>query len=137
MSSNLFEIRKDWPIPPTNDTVTATIPKPLIKIEPQEPSTTVSRPEQCGWGQNCPICKNMDENWYDDDNLQDQSQQANKNTQIKDTSQMNLVQNEKQTLTQNIQHPQNYQIMQNPQPTWTLLNALDKYMEQAHLQEEE
>ena len=32
MSSNFFEIRKDWPIPPTNDTVTATIPKPPIKI---------------------------------------------------------------------------------------------------------
>ena len=45
MSSNLFEIRKDWPIPPANDTVTVTIPKPLIKIEPQVPSATVSRPE--------------------------------------------------------------------------------------------
>ena len=78
----------------------------------------------------------MDENW-DDDNLQDQSQQANKNTQIKDTPQMNLVQNEKQTLVQNVQCPQNYQATQNPQPTQTLLNAPEKYMEQAHLQEEE
>ena len=107
MSGNLFEIRKDWPIPPTNDTFTATIPKPLIIIEPQVPSTRVSRPEQCGWGQNYPICKNVDENWDDDDNLQDQSQQANINTQIKDTPQMNLVQNKKQTLAQNVQHPQN------------------------------
>ena len=103
---NLFEIRKDWPIPPTNDTVTATIPKPIIKIEPQVPTTTVSRPEWCGWGQNCPICKNVDENW-DDDNLQDQSQEANKNTQIKDTPQMNSVQNKKKTLAQNVQYPQN------------------------------
>ena len=79
----------------------------------------------------------MDENWDGHDNLQDRSEQANKNTQIKDTPQMNLVQNEKQTLAQNVQHPQNYQVMQIPQPTWTLLNALDKYMEQAHLQEEE
>ena len=78
----------------------------------------------------------VDENW-DDDNLQDQSQQGNKNTQIKDTLQMNLVQNEKQTLVLNIQHPQNHQGLQNPQPTQTLLNTLDKYMEQAHLQEEE
>ena len=79
----------------------------------------------------------MDENWDDDDNLQDQSQQANKNTQMKGTPQMNLVQNERQTLAHNIQCPQNYQVMQNPQPAWTLLNALDRYMEQAHLQEEE
>ena len=137
MSGNLFEIRKDWPIPPANDTVTATIPKPSITIEPQVPSTTVSRPEWCGWGQNCPICKNVVDENGDDDNLQDQSQQANKNTQIKDMPQMNLVQNEKQTLVQNVQHHQNHQGMQNSQPAWTLLNALDKYMEQAHLQEEE
>ena len=36
MSGNLFEARKDWPIPPTNNTVTATNPKPPTKIEPQE-----------------------------------------------------------------------------------------------------
>ena len=78
----------------------------------------------------------MDENW-DDDNLQNQSQQANKNTQIIDSPQMNLVQNKKKTTTQNVKHPQNYQAMQNPQPTQTLLNALDKYMEQACLQQEE
>ena len=71
----------------------------------------------------------MDENW-DDDNLQDQSQQANKNTQIKDTPQMNLAQNE-------ISTPKTHQAMQNPQPAQTLLNALDKYMEQACHQEEE
>ena len=76
MSGNLVEIRKDWPIPPANDTVTATTPKALIKIEPRVPSATVSRLEQCGWGQNCPICKNVDENWDGDDNLQDQSQQT-------------------------------------------------------------
>ena len=109
MSGNLFEIRKDWPIPHANDTVTATIPKPHIKIKPQVPSTTVSRPEWCGWGENCPICKNVvDENW-DDNNLQDQSQQANKKHSDKDTPQMNLVQNKKQTLAQNIQHSQNHQ----------------------------
>ena len=79
----------------------------------------------------------MKENWDDDDNLEDQSQQENKNTQMKDTPQMNLVQNERQTLVQNVQCPQNYQVTQNPQPAWILLNALGRYMEQAHLQEEE
>ena len=50
---------------------------------------------------------------------------------------MNLVQNEKQTLVQNIQCPQNYQGTQNPQPAQKLLNAVDKYMEQTLFQEEE
>ena len=138
MSGNLFEIRKDWPIPSTSDTVNATIPKHLIKIEPQVPSATVSRPELCGWGQNCPICKNVDENWNGDDNLQDQSQQANKNTQMKDTPQMYLVQNEKQTLVQNVQHPQNYQVTQNPQPMLGHSSMLwTGTWNKPHLQEEE
>ena len=50
MSGNLFELRKDWPIPPTNNTMTTTNPKLPIKIEPQEqgqptPSTTAPKPE--------------------------------------------------------------------------------------------
>ena len=36
MYGNLFELRKDWPISPTNNTMTATNPKPPIKMEPQE-----------------------------------------------------------------------------------------------------
>ena len=67
MSGNLFELRKDWLIPPTDNTVTATISKLPIKIEPQareQPTPTAAAPlkaEQCGWGPNCPICKNMEE----------------------------------------------------------------------------
>ena len=50
MSGNLFELKKDWPILPTNNTVTATNPKPHIKTEPQEQnqptsSTTAPKPE--------------------------------------------------------------------------------------------
>ena len=36
MSGNLFELRKYWPIPPTNNTVTATNPKLLVNLELQE-----------------------------------------------------------------------------------------------------
>ena len=36
MSGNLFELKKDWLIPPTNNTMTDTNPKPPINIEPQE-----------------------------------------------------------------------------------------------------
>ena len=50
MSGNLFELRKDWPIPPSNNTITATNSKLPIKIEPQgqgQPtsSTTAPKPE--------------------------------------------------------------------------------------------
>ena len=84
MSGNLFELSKDWPIPPTNNTVTATNPKPHIKIECQEqdqppPSTRAPKPEQCGWGPNCPICKNAEEDW--DGEHQKQFQQTNRNIQ--------------------------------------------------------
>ena len=48
MSGHPFELRKDWPIPPTNNTMTTTNPKFPIKIEPQEqdqptPSTTAPK----------------------------------------------------------------------------------------------
>ena len=36
MSGNLLELRKGWPIPPTNNIITATNSKLPIKIEPQE-----------------------------------------------------------------------------------------------------
>ena len=68
MSGNLFELRKDWPIPPTNNTTTATS-KPPIKIEPQaqeQPNCSATAPqkvEQYGWGPHCPICKNTKEDW--------------------------------------------------------------------------
>ena len=55
MSSNLFEIRKDWPIPPSTNTTTniTTNPKPpKLKVEPKDPnqsnpSSTVTKPERC------------------------------------------------------------------------------------------
>ena len=53
MSRNLIGLRKDWLIPPTNNTVTATNSKLSIKIEPQEqeqptPSATAPpKAEQC------------------------------------------------------------------------------------------
>ena len=44
MSGNLLELRKDWPIPPTNSTMAATNPKLPIKIEPQEPEQPTLSP---------------------------------------------------------------------------------------------
>ena len=65
MSGNLFELRKDWPIPST------TASKPAIKIEPEtqeqvNPSTSAAqKSEKWGWGPNCPICKNI-KDWNGD-----------------------------------------------------------------------
>ena len=78
MSSNLFQIRKDWPVPPSNNASTNIIIKPnppTIKTKAQglnqpRPSPTATKQdptatkqERCGWGPNCPICKKMEEDW--------------------------------------------------------------------------
>ena len=94
MSDKLFELRKDWPIPPTNNTMTAMNPKLPIEIKPQEPdqptpNATAPKPEQCRWGPNCPICKKAEEDW--DGEHQKQFQQTNK-TLKHDIQQKNSVQ---------------------------------------------
>ena len=73
MSGNLFELRKDWPIPPMSAS------NPPIKIEPQSQkaatphAAVIPKVEKCGWGPNYPICKNMEneeEDWESDKNQQ-------------------------------------------------------------------
>ena len=81
---NLFELGKDWPIPPLMT------PNPPIKIElqPQElaiPSATAApKAEKCGWEPNCPICKNIEEDW--DGDHQKQIQQNTPNTRCTTTT---------------------------------------------------
>ena len=48
-------------------------------------TTTMPKAEKCGWGQNCPICKNIEEDW--DGNHQKQIQQNIPNTQAWDSLQ--------------------------------------------------
>ena len=82
MSGNLFEDR-NWLLTPNylnNDSKKATVitsPKPPIKDEPKVGEQTIISPktEKCGWGPNCPFCKNQDkeEDWYG--NHQNQLQQ--------------------------------------------------------------
>ena len=72
MLGNLFELRKDWPIPPKSAS------NPTIKIEPQSqeaatPHAIITpKVEKCGWGSNWPICKNIEneEDWNGDRNVQ-------------------------------------------------------------------
>ena len=61
MSGNLFEDR-NWLLPPNylnNDHKNATSLKSPIKEEPK-----TGEQEKCGWGPNCPFCKNQEkEDW--------------------------------------------------------------------------
>ena len=58
-------------VPPSNNAPINIITKsslPTIKTEPQGPnqprlSPTATKQERCGWGLNCPICKNVEEDW--------------------------------------------------------------------------
>ena len=81
MSGNLFEDR-NWLLPPNylnSDSKNATgitSPKPSIKEEPKigEQSNISPKTDKCGWGPNCPFCKNQDkEDW--DGKHQNQLQQ--------------------------------------------------------------
>ena len=104
MSENLFEARKDWLLPPNyiDDKSTANIisQKPPIKVEPkiEEQPSTSPKAEKCGWGPNCPFCKNQEEDWDGDHQKQFQQQPQSQ---------------EKIQMTQ-VQHPQtlNYQKLQ-------------------------
>ena len=67
MSGNLFEDR-NWLLPPNylnKDCKKATSPKSLIKEEPKTGEQPISlNAEKCGWGPNCPFCKNQEkEDW--------------------------------------------------------------------------
>ena len=89
ISGNLFEERKDWLLPPNyldnnnfKDMTDVTSPKPPIKEEPktEEQSFTGPKTEKCGWGSNCPFCKNQEKEEKDWDgncqnHLQTQPQQ--------------------------------------------------------------
>ena len=99
-STNLLEVRADWPIPPTQ--------KPPVKTEKAEvpprvaiishglvlnkPQNNKQTEEICTWGLHCPICKKEEEEGTEDWNGDRQeSQQRNH-------------------YPQNPQHPQTYDI---------------------------
>ena len=75
LSGNLFEERKNWPLPPNyldsnaEGTTSITNPKPPIKEEPktEEQSSAGPKAEKCGWGPNCPFCKNQEEEDWNGD----------------------------------------------------------------------
>ena len=112
MSGNPFKIRKDWPVTPSTNTCTNITIKPnspTIKTEPKDPNQpkptpTVTKPERCRWGLNCPICKNVEEDWDREHQKQLQQSDAQKKypPQGQDTKQL-----------QDPQHNKNYKLPQN------------------------
>ena len=85
---NLFKERKDWLLPPNyldnnaKGSANVTSPKPPIKEEPkaEEQTSTSPKAEKCGWGPNCPFCKNQEEEDWNGD-CQKQLQQQPQPTQ--------------------------------------------------------
>ena len=68
MSGNLLEDR-NWLLPPNylnNDHKNATSPKSPIKEEPMTGEQSISmNAAKCGWGPNCPFCKNQEKEAWD------------------------------------------------------------------------
>ena len=68
ISGNLFEERKDWLFPPnypnnnSKNTTNVTSPKPPVKeeLKTDEQSFAGPKSDKCGWGPNCPFCKNQE-----------------------------------------------------------------------------
>ena len=86
-SEDLFETRKDWPIPPTPTptpapTVKTEVP-PQVAVIPYAKVIPKQVAERCSWGQHCPICKNEEEHVedWDDDRNKDQPRMHPQNTQ--------------------------------------------------------
>ena len=127
MSGNLFEDR-NWLLAPNylnNDSKNATgitSPKPLIKEEPEIGEQSIDSPkaERCGWGPNCPFCKNQDkeEDW-------DATTRTNYNRKHHPSPEIQRPQARcPQTL--NYQNPQN---LQNPNQE----THIDRYLSQTKI----
>ena len=122
-SENLFDTRKDWPIPPTP------APTPALTVKTEAPPQVAVIPcvtvmpkqvtEKCLWGLHCPICKNEeeDEEDWDDNRQKEQPRMHPQNTQ--------------HPKPQNVQHPQP-QNTQHPQS----FDVPDRYSEQIRLRRE-
>ena len=75
-SENLFETRKDWPIPPTPT------PTPTLKTEAPHQVAVIPHAivmpkqvaEKCSWGPHCSICKNEEEHEEDWDSNRQKEQ---------------------------------------------------------------
>ena len=110
MSGNLFEERKDWLLPPNyldnnaKGMTSITSPKPPIKEEPktEEQPSTGPKAEKCGWGPNCPFCKNQEEEDWDGDHQKQLQQQLQPQQKVQMTQ-------AKHPQTLSYQKPQSFQ----------------------------
>ena len=90
----------------------------------QDPTAT--KQERCGWGLNCPICKNAEEDW--DGEHQQQLQQP-------DAQQKYPPQGQDTKQAQDPQHDKNYKLPQGKHSQISF-NVPDQYAEQKHLRKE-
>ena len=96
-SENLFETRKDWPIPPAPAATPATIMKteeqPQVVAIPHAMMIPKQATEKCSWGLHCPICKNKEEHEEDwDGNMQNQPRMCPQNLQHPNHRTINILQ---------------------------------------------
>ena len=105
------------------------------KTQTSQTPIQIPKPEQCGWGPNCPIYKSAEEDW--DREHQKQLQQADKNTQTNAQPKYpSQNQDVKSAQIQNLQHTKNYQTPQNQPTQKQSFNVPDHYTEQIHLRRE-
>ena len=109
-SKNLFETRKDWPIPPTptptsaptlnTEAPTQVVVIPHVMVMPKQVA------EKCSWGLHCPICKNEEEHEedWDSDIQREQPRMCPQNTQCPQVQDIQFPQ------PQNTQHPQLFDV---------------------------
>ena len=64
-SANLFETRKDWPIPSLPSPTVKTEAPPQVAAIPCAMGMSKQVAEKCSWGLHCPICKNEEEHKED------------------------------------------------------------------------
>ena len=82
-SNNLFETRKDWPIPPPPAPTVKTEEPPQVAVIPWAMVMPKQVAEKCSWGPHCLICKNdkeHEEDW-DGDMQREQPRMCPQNTQ--------------------------------------------------------
>ena len=146
-SENLFETRKDWPIPPTP----VPSPAPSIKTEERPKIAAISHAmtmpkqatEKCSWGPHYPICKTKEEHGEEDldGNLQNQPRMHPQNLQPQMTQNPQL-QNLQCPQPQALQHPKSQssqhaekQNFQHPQPqnNQKSFDVPDRYAEQKRM----
>ena len=105
VKENLFETRKDWPIPPTPTATIKTEEQPKIAAIPHAMVFPKQATEKCSWGQHCPICASDEEHGEEDWDGTKQNLPRMQPYNVQCPQQLNIQHSE----SQNIQQPPSFQ----------------------------